>query len=96
MKECLELVPGVQIFNPSSLGSESKQFSGFETGSDLQVATDTICWVGDVNRLKPKAWNEVKHKLESSSSLNIRETPKIPGMCPVQCHWVSALSHKIR
>ena len=73
MRECLELVPGVQVYTPPTINARAESFS------DLQVASDTVCWVGDINRLKPKVWNDVKHKLESSSSLNTEHQDRLPG-----------------
>ena len=69
MQECLQLVvPGSETFTSGSL--ESNHFPGFLVASELELVHDSVCWLGDLGRLKPKVWDALKLQLETGTRIN--------------------------
>ena len=85
MLDCIRLDPCPHRFYPGA--TETKVVSGFETATNLQLSSGSVCWAGDLGRLRPKVWSEMRQRLEKSIGFDVEDEEKVP--CSV---WSCAFS----
>ena len=68
MKKLLNLVPGSTEYHSRKVDT---RLPGFEAASDLELARNSLCWLGDLGRYKHNVWTEIRGRLDSSKVSDI-------------------------
>ena len=89
MKKLLHFVPGWKEYHSKKVDT---RLPGFEVASDLELARNTVCWLGDLARYKQNVWTEIRASLDSNKVSDIFLNVSVARICDlIQIIFVSTV-----